>query len=153
MFGRPNGRQRTAIVALVLSALSGVYAVLALRSEFSLTIPLSGDAGHLLFAMLLVLFAAWSGYRRNGLVVSWLLTFGPVFGWFAVLLAAVTVSPSDFGGFAWLGEAFVATNLAWLVKAVVVAFLFSIILGTLGYLLGVGGRHLRQRRRIVPSSP
>ena len=75
--------------------------------------------------------AAWPAYRREGVLVSWGLLFGPSFG--ALFARYVVFDPSGGG------------RLYDLVAAFLFALSIALLLGTGGYLLGSGLRWVADR--------
>lgn len=76
--------------------------------------------------------ATWPAYRGNGLLVSWLVLFGPFFGtWLTddVLLGRLTGSGLLVDG----------------VLVLLGSFLLAVLLGTTGYVLGIGLRQATER--------
>lgn len=96
----------------------------------ALVIPIDAIAADYATGLAVVLawigLAAWPAYQRNGLLVSWALLFGPIFG--ALFTRYVVFDPSGGG------------RLFDFVAAVLVALSIVLLLGTGGYLLGSGLR-------------
>lgn len=104
---------------------------------FELFFPTGVLAASTLLGAIVVLgwmgLAMWPAYRNAGLLVSWGLLFGPMFG--ASLTDFVLDGISGSGPFVDATFAFLA------------ALIFALILGTGGFVLGRGLRRLISRRR------
>lgn len=142
----PNRQARWALLAGGLFVLSGAliyanrpYTPLPVEGVvlFELFYPTGVLAADTVFGIVVILawmgLAAWPAYRREGILVSWGLPFGPLFG--AILTDFVLGDTS--GGGPWLEVAF----------AFIAALIFALVLGTGGYLLGSGLRWIADRNR------
>lgn len=104
-------------------------------------------------AVAVVVVPAWMalpaavGYRRGGLLVGWALLFGPLFGGLSndfvvenICCGSARTSPPPVSTYTFSA---VATNVF---LAVVAALAFALVLGTIGYVVGLGANRLVRRR-------